>query len=75
MRPKSIQFQLLAIMLLCYLAPTLLLGGYMGNVFFSDLRDKTERRSPPARSMRSRSPSRTWSAPSSLPRTPPMTAS
>lgn len=42
MRPKSIQFQLLAIMLLCYLAPTLLLGGYMGNVFFSDLRDKTE---------------------------------
>lgn len=42
MKIKSIRFQLLAIMLLCYLAPTLLLGGYMGNVFFTDLRDKTE---------------------------------
>lgn len=41
-RMKSIRFQLLAIMLVCYLAPTLLLGEYMGNVFFSDLREKTE---------------------------------
>lgn len=43
MRPKSIQFQLLTIMLLCYLVPTLLLGGCMGTVFVSDLRDKTEK--------------------------------
>lgn len=43
MRLKSIRFQLLTIMLLCYLVPTLLLGGCMGAVFFSDLRDKTEK--------------------------------
>ncbi len=43
MRPRSIRFQLLTIMLLCYLVPTLLLGGCMGAVFFSDLRDKTEK--------------------------------
>lgn len=39
---KSIRVQLMAIMLLCYLAPTLILGEYMGNVFFADLRAKTE---------------------------------
>lgn len=39
---KSIRVQLVAIMLLCYLAPTLILGEYMGNVFFADLRAKTE---------------------------------
>lgn len=42
MKMKSIRFQILAIVLVCYLAPTLLLGQYMGNVFFSDLREKTE---------------------------------
>lgn len=41
-RVKSIRFQLLLIVLLCYLAPTLLLGQYMGSVFFTDLREKTE---------------------------------
>lgn len=39
---KSIRVQLIAIMLLCYLAPTLILGEYMGNVFFADMRAKTE---------------------------------
>lgn len=39
---KSIRVQLVAIMLLCYLIPTLLLGQYMGTIFFSDLRSKTE---------------------------------
>ena len=39
---KSIRVQLLTIMLLCYLVPTLILGEYMGNVFFADLRAKTE---------------------------------
>lgn len=39
---KSIRFQLLTLMLICYLVPTLLLGQYMGSVFFTDLRDKTE---------------------------------
>lgn len=39
---KSIRVQLVAIVLLCYLIPTLLLGQYMGNIFFSDLRSKTE---------------------------------
>lgn len=39
---KSIRLQLIAIMLLCYLAPTLILGEYMGNVFFADMRAKTE---------------------------------
>ena len=39
---KSIRFQILAIVLVCYLAPTLLLGQYMGSVFFEDLRKKTE---------------------------------
>lgn len=39
---KSIRVQLVAIMLLCYLAPTLILGEYMGNVFFADMRAKTE---------------------------------
>lgn len=39
---KSIRVQLIAIMLLCYLVPTLILGEYMGNVFFADMRAKTE---------------------------------
>lgn len=39
---KSIRFQVLAIMLVCYLVPTLLLGEYMGHVFFADLQEKTE---------------------------------
>lgn len=42
MRVKSIRFQILAIVLVCYLVPTLLLGQYMGGVFFTDLREKTE---------------------------------
>ena len=39
---KSIRVQLILIILLCYLTPTLLLGQYMGGVFFTDLRQKTE---------------------------------
>ena len=39
---KSIRVQILAIMLICYLVPTLLLGEYMGGVFFTDLQEKTE---------------------------------
>lgn len=39
---KSIRAQLILIILLCYLVPTLVLGGYMGNVFFADMRKKTE---------------------------------
>lgn len=39
---KSIRMQLILIVLLCYLVPTLLLGQYMGGVFFADLRQKTE---------------------------------
>ena len=39
---RSIRAQILAIVLVCYMAPTLLLGEYMGNVFFSSLREKTE---------------------------------
>ncbi|MBQ2991171.1 MAG: sensor histidine kinase [Clostridia bacterium] len=42
MKLKSIRVQILAIMLLCYLVPTLLLGEYMGGVFFTDLKEKTE---------------------------------
>lgn len=42
MKLKSIRFQVLAIMLVCYLVPTLLLGGYMGSTFFSEMRSKTE---------------------------------
>ena len=42
MKLKSIRLQILAIMLVCYLVPTLLLGEYMGNVFFADLQEKTE---------------------------------
>ena len=42
MRLKSIRVQILAIMLICYLFPTLLLGEYMGGVFFADLQEKTE---------------------------------
>jgi len=42
MKLKSIRFQILAIMLVCYLVPTLLLGEYMGKVFFTKLQEKTE---------------------------------
>ena len=42
MKLKSIRLQILAIMLVCYLVPTFLLGEYMGNVFFADLQEKTE---------------------------------
>ena len=42
MKLKSIRFQILAIMLVCYLVPTLLLGEYMGRVFFAKLQEKTE---------------------------------
>ena len=42
MKLKSIRVQILAIMLICYLVPTLLLGEYMGGVFFADLQEKTE---------------------------------
>lgn len=39
---KSIRIQLVAILLICYLTPTLLLGDYMGRVLLEDLRMKTE---------------------------------
>lgn len=39
---KSIRMQLILIILMCYLVPTLLLGQYMGGVFFADLREKTQ---------------------------------
>ena len=39
---KSIRVQLILIILMCYLVPTLLLGQYMGGVFFADLRGKTQ---------------------------------
>lgn len=42
MKLKSIRVQILAIVLICYLVPTLLLGEYMGGVFFADLQEKTE---------------------------------
>ncbi|MBQ7887630.1 MAG: sensor histidine kinase [Clostridia bacterium] len=42
MKLKSIRVQILAIVLVCYLVPTLLLGQYMGRVFFADLQEKTE---------------------------------
>jgi len=42
MKLKSIRVQVLAIVLICYLVPTLLLGEYMGRVFFADLQEKTE---------------------------------
>lgn len=42
MKLKSIRVQVLAIVLICYLFPTLLLGEYMGRVFFADLQEKTE---------------------------------
>jgi len=42
MKLKSIRVQILALVLVCYLVPTLLLGEYMGRVFFADLREKTE---------------------------------
>lgn len=39
---KSIRAQLIVIMLTCYLTPILVLGLYMGNVFFTDMRTRTE---------------------------------
>ena len=42
MKLKSIRVQILAIVLICYMVPTLLLGEYMGGVFFADLQEKTE---------------------------------
>lgn len=39
---KSIRMQLILIILMCYLVPTLLLGHYMGSVLFTDLREKTQ---------------------------------
>lgn len=39
---KSIRVQLILIILMCYLVPTLLLGEYMGSVLFDDLREKTQ---------------------------------
>lgn len=39
---KSIRMQLILIILMCYLVPTLLLGQYMGSVLFADLREKTQ---------------------------------
>lgn len=39
---KSIRAQIVVIMLICYLTPTLLLGEYMGSVLLEDLRAKTE---------------------------------
>ena len=42
MKLKSMRVQVLAIVLICYLVPTLLLGEYMGRVFFADLQEKTE---------------------------------
>ena len=35
---KSIRAQIVVIMLICYLTPTLLLGEYMGSVLLEDLR-------------------------------------
>ena len=32
---KSLRFQILALMLVCYLTPTLLLGNYLGGVFLT----------------------------------------
>ena len=39
---KSLRFQILALMLVCYLTPTLLLGNYLGGVFLKNVREKTE---------------------------------
>lgn len=39
---KSIRLQLVLIILMCYLVPTLLLGQYMGGVLFTDMREKTQ---------------------------------
>ena len=38
----SLRFRILAIVLLCWLLPALLLGGYMGSVIFDALQQKTE---------------------------------
>ena len=39
---KSLRFQILALMLVCYLTPTMLLGHYLGGVFLKNAREKTE---------------------------------
>ena len=39
---KTLRFRIIAIAVLCWLVPTLVLGAYMGNVFFGALRRKTE---------------------------------
>ena len=39
---KSLRFQILALMLVCYLTPTLLLGHYLCGVFLKNVREKTE---------------------------------
>ena len=41
-RCQSLRFSLLLIVLLCWLVPTALLGGYLGTSFFEALRQKTE---------------------------------
>lgn len=41
-RAVTIRFTLLLIVLLCWLLPTALLGGYMGSRVFASLQDKTE---------------------------------
>lgn len=38
----TLRFRILVIVLFCWLLPVLALGGYMGTVFFSALKDKTE---------------------------------
>jgi hypothetical protein len=38
----SLRLRILAIVLLCWLVPALLLGGYMGGVIFDALQQKTE---------------------------------
>ncbi|MEG0126741.1 MAG: hypothetical protein RR816_11755, partial [Clostridia bacterium] len=38
----SLRFSILAIVLLCWLIPTVLLGSYLGSRFFGALKEKTE---------------------------------
>lgn len=40
---KTLQLRILLITALCWLLPTLILGGFLGGVFFSALREQTER--------------------------------
>ncbi len=39
---KTLRFRIIAIAVLCWLVPTLVLGAYLGSVFFSALRRETE---------------------------------